>query len=591
VAPVVTTGFITDFLQALDCPRALAVDILFRNGEYAQIAKLECDPLAYNAVPEFRAAYAATNLLSKYKGLTLNIGLDEAAWIKFSEFEDLCGQTNTRFKDLGCDPLFKGHVVWLHNAVRRKIAQVLGEFDAEEMISDANWGPGASTLIKRRDASSFNKFQCETGITRDLFDLLPRETWPVNYPTWAAHLRTGGGSLNNSFPKFEVGNKVITVPKDAKANRVIAIEPGLNLWFQLAIGEMVRKRLLRFGINLRKQEINQDAAFRGSNDSQTATLDFSSASDSISRGTVEALLPWRWFSVMDSARSRFGMQGGTLLEWKKFSSMGNGFTFPLESLIFYAVACCCAEYLHEPQINASGPLVSVYGDDVIIPIRCLALFSEMSAFYGFTLNVKKSHFASNFRESCGAHFMEGVDCKPIYLKDRLSDVPSVFRLANAVRLLANRFCGSIACDAKFRAVFESLLSVVPKPCRLRIPLGYGDGGFIGNFDESTPVRERHGIEGYRITHVVGAPKQRKETGVGLLLARLWAMPTQDRGYLHGPRGHKWSPRDIEPSLRWSRDHPDDVISMGNFVPISSRIELRISTKGHLRQWPDLGPWL
>jgi len=577
VAPEVTSGLIEEFLQSLDCARSLTVYMLFKYQEHGQLAALECDPLAYSNAGEFRDAYAATSFLSKFKDLNLGYDLEEKALEKFGRFELLCERTNNRFKDLACDTLFTGATVQLHNAVVRKIARILGDFSAEEVFSEANWGPGASTSIKRQDASSAKKFQCETGITRDLFALLPEELWREAYPPWASHLFSSG-----EYPRFEVGNKVITVPKDAKAHRVIAVEPGLNLWFQLAVGSMISKRLRRFGIDLRLQSVNQEFARVGSIDLNLATVDLSSASDSISRGVVEALLPPRWHLLLDSLRSRFGTQGKTLIEWKKFSSMGNGFTFPLESLIFYATAVACIEYVDGSDRNARSS-VSVYGDDVIIPVRCLAYFSRMCEFYGFVLNMKKTHSSSLFRESCGAHYYRGVDVKPIYLKGNLSDIPSVFRFANSIRRFAHRIGCFQFCDVRFRSLFGHTMISVPKPFRLRIDNLLGDGGFVGNFDESAPRRARHGIEGYHVFHVVAFPKKRYSDGVGVLLSRLWGPPAQVEEYTLRLSSHtrkRVSDLIVE----------NDIAERGNAIPLSGRVVYKVS-RALVRRWYDFGPWL
>jgi hypothetical protein len=217
---------IEQFLSALDCPRALTVALLFRNGEHEQLAQLEFNPKDYNDLVSLRDSYAATKFLSKYKGLSLSYDLDQVAFEKFEKFESLCKETNSRFRNLQHDRKFSGRVVWLHNAVIRKVAKILGDYSADELFSMPNWGPGASTLIKRRDASPAKKFRCETGITRDLYDLIPWEILEDAYPLWSSVL------VDSGFPNFQVGNKVITVPKDASTNRVIAIEPGINLWFQ-----------------------------------------------------------------------------------------------------------------------------------------------------------------------------------------------------------------------------------------------------------------------------------------------------------------------------------------------------------------------
>ena len=296
----VSSSAIESFFSALDCPRALTAAILFRSGEHEQLSKLEFDPLHYANHVELRDAYAATKFLSKYKGLTLSFDLDEVALKKFEEFELLCKQTNRRFRSLQSDPLYRGRTVWLHHAVARKIAKILGDFSPEELFSMPDWGPGASTLIKRRDASPAKKFRLETGITRDLYSLIPWEILEVSYPLWSHQL------VDSGFPNFQVGNKVITVPKDASTNRVIAVEPGINLWFQKSIGDMIGMRLRRYGVDLRYQSRNQQLARLGSLSQHLATVDLSSASDSIARAVVEELLPPRWHLLLDCCRSHYG---------------------------------------------------------------------------------------------------------------------------------------------------------------------------------------------------------------------------------------------------------------------------------------------
>lgn len=585
---------IEEYLSALDCPRALTVLILYRNMEHEQLAKLEFNPKHYDSLVELRAAYCATKFLAKFTGLTVDYDLDKVALEKFESFELLCKQTNRRFRNLAQDPLFKGSAVWLHNAVIRKIAKILGDFSADELFSMPDWGPGASTLIKRRDASPAKKFRLETGITRDLYNLIPWETLVEAYPTWASQL------VDSGFPNFQVGNKVITVPKDATTNRVIAVEPGLNMFFQKSIGDMIGKRLQRYGVNLRYQSRNQELARLGSIDSKLATIDLSSASDSIAINVVEALLPPRWWLLLDASRSHYGVRSDGPVRWEKFSSMGNGFTFQLESLIFYAVASCCAEYL---SLDVSQ--VSAYGDDVILPSACYGLFSEMMDFYGFSINVKKSHYDSMFRESCGAHYYSGVDVKPIYLKDRVDSVPAIYRLANAIRRLAHRHVARYGCEVKFQKVFDLLVRSVPKAIRFRIPEGLGDGGFISNFDEAAPSRVRKGKAvgyqpaPYRVPNVVEVSKSYYDDTIGYLLAGLWQLRADDdldfgwreqaayitrqdpERYLGGRRAL------LEAITRMVK--PRRVLGY-NSVPLHGRTRLKL-VNSIAQQWYDLGPWI
>jgi len=625
----VTSEAVVLFLESLSCPRALTVAMLYRSGEHAQLAELKFDPLHYDTLVKLRDAYAATALMSKAKFLESGYDLDARALEKFEKFELLCKSTNLSFNNLATHPLFKGRVVFLHNAVIRKIAKIVGEISYQDLVSAANWGPGSTTLIPKRYASAANKFQFETGATRRLLNLFPVDAFRDAYPGWF----TDASKLEGFSFKSEAGNKVTTVPKDATANRVIAIEPGFNLWFQKAIGMYMRKRLLRYGVDLNFQSKNQSLALEGSTTLKLATIDFSSASDSVSRNVVRELFSPRMYTLMDACRSHFGVQDGPPRQWEKFSSMGNGFTFEVESLIFYATALCCVEYLQVPLSRDSGYTVSVYGDDVIIPVNCLELFAEMCLFYGFTMNMKKSHFASCFRESCGKHYHSGIEVTPIYLKDRLTTIPAVFRFANAVRKLAHRRNSYSSCDAKFKKLFDYLVSVIPRRFRLRIDTMLGDGGFISNFDEAVPtktsqyytnpkgVRVLSGTEGYRVKHLTDKGKTFKSGVYGLLLARLWALerrglktslfrsrvrlyeimnPLQPKMSVQGPN---W----IEYITPWgfSRLHPfltdarlreiaaiatEDLPETNNDVPVPGKSVMKFS-QGWVAQWYDLGPWL
>jgi len=552
----VTFETLFNVLSSLDCPRALTVYLLFREGEHQQLAQLEANPVDYATRQDFRDAYAATKLLSKAVFLNLPYDKRLKALEKFEEFERLCKQTNQRFRDLTFDSQFCGPNVWLLNAVIRKIERILGRWDTDEMLDRADWGPGVTTLIQGDGTSAVNKFQCETGTTRDLYALLPLDGFPFIYPGWQAHLKKIG------YPSFQVGNKVITVPKDAKADRVIAVEPGLNLWFQKGIGSIIRRKLFRAGIDLNTQERNQQLARRGSETHTLATIDFSSASDSIARNLVREILPPDWFQVMDAVRSHYGLQNKIPVHWEKFSSMGNGFTFELESLIFFAAADAVVEFLGET--NAYRSEVSVYGDDVIIPVTCVELFSSFCAFLGFKVNPEKSFSSGYFRESCGRHYWDGVDVTPIYLKQMASSALAVYRLANAIRVWAHRRNNTYGCDSSLRKCWTHLFNSLPEVLRLTGSYGKGDGSFVVNFDESNCVKAtslkgsylNSGIEGYLFVAISGVGVTRFAEGDGLLFARLRSTSSQE---------------------------------YGNFYTLRGRVRIKV----HLiltQQWYDLGPW-
>lgn len=580
-----TSLAIDKFLTSLDCPRSLSVYLLYNNQEFDQLVNLAVDPLHYNDANDFRDAYAATNLLSKFQDFSIP-GLDrrKAALKKFFEFEELCNLTNNRFRNLNADPQFKGPAVWLHNAVTRKIQDILGPLDVGETLRCADWGPGATTLIKRSDSSAPAKFQHEVGITRDLYPLLSSQFFTDLSNLW-------GAQLGEKFPVLCVGNRVVTVPKNAKIDRVIAIEPGLNLWLQKGIGSVLRSKLGKCGVDLQHQSVNQLLAKRSSMDGTLATVDLSSASDSISRELVREILPSDWYLLMDSSRSHFGIIDGKPHLWSKFSSMGNGFTFELETLIFYAAAVACCEYL-----GADPDRVSVYGDDIIIPVECQYLFQLMMDFYGFRMNMEKSFFTSPFRESCGAHYFAGICCKPFFLKKTLRNALDLIKFHNGVRLFSHRQY-DFACDRRFRSCCEFAISLIPKALRLRVPANLGDVGFISNFDESVPRRAKHQIEGFAVSTISESSRETSLEYQGVLLHYLWRLQIRS-----------WSNRtaivDLVERIRLCSligrsalglvHQLDEAVERkaknGNAFPVFGSMLLSVRTV-IVRQWYDLGEWI
>jgi len=246
------------------------------------------------------------------------------------------------------------------------------------------------------------------------------------------------------------------VPKSAKTDRPIVVEPWLNSILQLGIGDYIARRLRRFGVDIRDQTRNQNLARLGSITGALATLDLSSASDSVSTGLVEHLLSPEWFELLCTARSGTVLYQGQVRRLEKISSMGNGFTFPLETLIFWAVTTA---------ICGDVPEVSVYGDDIICPSAQAEEVMRTLFVLGFDVNREKSFWSGPFRESCGADYLSGIDVRPIFIEGPLSG-HDAFRMHNFyVRRGLYDFAALI-------------LSKIAPHIALTGPDGYGDGHLL-----------------------------------------------------------------------------------------------------------------
>jgi len=405
---------INTYCEELDCPRSLTVWLLFKYGEHQQLVDLDTNPLHYNSSATFRSAYLATEFLSKFDGLSIG-DPDVQASLRFTEAEEACRLTNERL--LTSPYSTNVDVASVLYASREKISNLLGCLDStvlEEIFDNCGFGPGVTTTTKGSWLTPFHKMKdvqdCTYGLDYLLRSCLKETDWP-SFP-----------SIHNR--RVRNSNQVITVPKTAKTSRTIAIEPGLNLFFQKGVGSFIRKRLRRWNVNLNSQFRNQKLAEEAIVQ-QLATVDLKAASDTISWRLVELLVPKDWFILLCALRSPFYSTKGTeLKQYHKFSSMGNGFTFELESMIFSSLCLSVNSVL-----GSRNQTFSVYGDDIIIPNESLPLLEQVLAHCGFTINRKKTHSSSPFRESCGKHFFNGVECTPFYLK-RSKDVVQVITFSN-----------------------------------------------------------------------------------------------------------------------------------------------------------------
>jgi hypothetical protein len=233
-------------------------------------------------------------------------------------------------------------------------------------------------------------------------------------------------------------------------------------------------------------------------------------------------LPSDWFELLELFRSSYTLVEDRYHENEKFSSMGNGYTFELESLIFAAVA-----YSAVPLCEHH--LVGIYGDDIIVPQAYASDVVDALNYLGFKVNERKSFLAGSFFESCGTDWFKGQNVRPFYLrKDENQKIPYPMQIANALRIYANRRLGGIGCDSRFRPLWVALYKATPKAWRkCKVPLSLGDTGFIVSFDEARPRKAKKGWQGWTVQSMKMNPIRKRKRSLGRLLAAL-ACPAIDR---------------------------------------------------------------
>lgn len=419
---------------------------------------------------------------TKYEPLPLGVNKEAAAVETYEASEILCAETNAFFRALagGSISPLPSLACALYSA-RAKIARILGRAPAPSEL-DLRFGPGSTTTITKTRATWQAKL-AEAPTCSD--ELLRSYVFPAfirELPHW---LNEHAVSTRVDEEGYEVAVLDVTVecgrlqfvPKNAKTYRSIDVQPTLNTLLQGGIGRYMRTCLARVGITLRDQSVNQRLARIGSMDNSLCTLDLSSASDTVALGLVRFLLPDDWFALLRAASCGTTMYRGAVRRLEKFSSMGNGFTFPLETLIFWALTASVCE----DEVQS----VSAFGDDIICPRSRVAAVTQVLQQCGFVINTKKSYTDGPFRESCGADYYRGINVRPSFYADKRLTGESLFLIHNCyVRNLQPE-------QAK---VVEGWIQ---EPLRIYGPDGYGDGHLLSSewLSQSCRSYRRRGFGG------------------------------------------------------------------------------------------------
>lgn len=401
----------------------------------------------------FYRIYQFYSLIRKYPFPGDNLLCEKAALEKFYQGEGQCADTNDRLRSY--EHSLEKSGTQLLCQVREVIRKILGdEIPSNFLDVPPEFGPGSTVNVDKRDFS-------QTGLYFKLSDRLVVPKRAVKFlaahmsynPVWIDTLGLKYGvtpPIGSNRLEFELavfknhfviaddslGNKLAFVPKDSWTHRTIGVEPNGLILLQKTIGSLIRKRLKKFGVNLDTQRKNQHWA-RLAKTFQLATVDMANASNTISIETVKSLLPTEWYLMCDCFRSTH--KDVKLKDHKKdcgpyemFSSMGNGFTFELESLIFFAIAVVSIHNSTEKSINDSFSMATVFGDDIIVPQSATYELRSNLEWFGFEVNWRKSFYEGSFFESCGSDYFNSIDVRPFFLRRQVRTVKDLYFLSNSV---------------------------------------------------------------------------------------------------------------------------------------------------------------
>lgn len=295
--------------------------------------------------------------------------------------------------------------------ILRDMNNIMREWMKDFSITEENFfpqhGPGA-TFESRKSAGNLTKYRNlgSDSLIRYVFSHHAGVDVETYYP----------------FPALEgVGrvSRFVSVPKSMKTRRAISAEPTTLQYLQQGVRKCLYEHIdthpqLAPHISMRIQEKNAALAIRSSGDQQFATIDLSSASDTVTTTLVKAVFRGTpIYPYLVALRSNATeLPSGKIVELAKYAPMGSALCFPIETLIF----ACAVEYTVRHMRGMTGyyPEYRVYGDDIIVRTPLFQDVLMTLHVLGFIANDSKSFSAPHrFRESCGGDGYDGTCVTPM----------------------------------------------------------------------------------------------------------------------------------------------------------------------------------
>jgi len=274
--------------------------------------------------------------------------------------------------------------------------------------------------------------------------------------------------------KFVRGNRWSTVPKNNLKDRSICLEPLCNMLVQRAVGLGIRRCLKdKIGIDL---DHLADVHRNRISDPKVATIDLSDCSDTISLKLINYLLPKHVLSKVHASRSDMTLgPDDNYYVVNKVSSMGNGFTFDLMTLVLTALT---------RSFDATS---TVFGDDIICQNQYAADVVDNLQIAGFVVNPKKTNINSSYRESCGAHFIDDYGYVTAFDVRWLRSIQDLIVTCNKVAILSKVY------GEPYESLRVGIWSCVPQSLlgattlRLVVDRGRPPSYFLGDYIRYGPV--------------------------------------------------------------------------------------------------------
>ncbi len=360
---------------------------------------------------------------------------DSVALLKFLEVNNRCSRWNLVLRNSHEEELYGELKNFLWKFWNHEGYPLVSHI--YEILDQGRVGPGAAVMARGNDFYT-KLFDSPLALTdQNLYFWYKRYT--TQFPDWICGEKSRSEQYGESIV---AGSRLSFVPKNDETSRCICIEPSLNMFYQLGLGQIIERRLSRmYGIQLVDQQFkNRELARRGSLDDSLATIDLESASDSMSLNMLRSVLPPDMFAWLCKFRSKFcDIPGLGYTELDMISSMGNGYTFPLQTVIFSSVVAACFKVrgLKILYPRSGWGNFGVNGDDIVVPREIVGDVIRLLEILGFVPNRSKTFVEGPFRESCGGDYYNGRNIRGVYVKS-LDTEQDRYSVINQLNLFSTR---------------------------------------------------------------------------------------------------------------------------------------------------------
>lgn len=361
----------------------------------------------------------------------INTDAEEAAYEKFKLNDD-------RLRSLWSEPSDERDSVL--KDLRKIISSWLSPFEFKVDFPHHGSGATSNELTKKN-------------ITRKVMDLAATDEWLA----WLYRKL----QLVNPFEDLKIPSAIrpedkellrwarwLTVDKNIDERRGIGPQAAALMWIQQGVRDwfysvVFKSPFFRKHMPIFDRTVNQEAAKRGSKHNTLATVDLSSASDSVSVHLVKQLFEGPLRLALLLARSTcFDKEPDR--KFTTYATMGDATTFPVETIVISACVYLAITKAVEKYRSCWVKLPfdpddwSVFGDDIVIPNDAVVMAElyRILTLVGFKVNYDKSFVHGPYRESCGVEAYLGHEIQPHYMRCKVDDVgarfASLISLANAM---------------------------------------------------------------------------------------------------------------------------------------------------------------